>query len=121
MKVWTTPVLVENKIVSVLKERKIQNIRYTKPVNVGGEQIDEVTERVVIPTFIPKASVKAVDVTDLSEEKREELQQLLTEYNEYVRERSKAIFKFEDWVEHTKLTHIDVKWRTFKINNTEVL
>ena len=106
----------------MLKEREITNIRYTK-VNEDSGTLDrfETTDRTIIPTSVPKTNIKAVDVTDLSETDQIELQSLLTEYTEYVRDHLKSAYSFEDWASHSKSIHIDVKWRTFKVQNTEIL
>ena len=106
----------------MLKPLELQNIRYTK-INESSGSLDrfETTERTIIPTFVPKPNIKAIDVTDLPEDERTELQTLLNEYNEYVQERHKAVFSFEDWASHSKNKDVSVKWRTFKLNNTEVL
>jgi DNA/RNA endonuclease YhcR with UshA esterase domain len=106
----------------MLKEREIQRIRYTK-INDNSGTMDrfEEAERVIIPTFVPKQNYKAVDVTDLSDEQRNDIQQKLTEYNKYVLEQSKSVFKFEDWVNHTMNEEVSVKWRTFKVEHTELL
>jgi len=98
----------------MLKSHKIQQIKYTKDNG-------EVTERYVIPTFVPKPNVKAIDVTQLDEDTRNQLLSLLVEYNNYVAAQTNTIFGFEEWVEHTKLLYVEPTWRTFKINNTEVL
>lgn len=106
----------------MLKERDIQKIQYTKSNSDSGTMNRfEVTERVIIPTFVPKPNIKAIDVTDLSDDKCQNVQQLLNEYNEYVREQTKKIFKFEDWVSHTKNEDVSVKWRTFKVENIKIL
>jgi len=107
----------------MLKEGEIQNIRYTK-ANADSGTMDrfEVTERVIIPTFIPKPNIKAIDVTDLSEEDRIQLQDMLKEYNQYVKDCSKTTFSFDKWAEHSKNTDIsNVKYRTFKLDSTEIL
>ena len=106
----------------MLKERQVQNVRYSK-LNDKSGSLDrlEVTERTIIPTFIPKPNVKAIDVTDLPLEKQWEMAEALIEYDEYVKERSKTIFKFEDWMEQTKNVHVEPKWRTFKTENLEEL
>ena len=101
-----------------MKPYKLINIEYTKQLN---ENETETTRRAIIPTFVPQQNIKAIDVTDLPEDKQDELLEYLTEYNEYVKERQKQIFKFEDWLEHSKSVYIEPKWRTFKIENTEEL
>jgi len=107
----------------MIKEHEVQNISYTK-VNAKSGSLDrfETTKRAIIPTFVPKPNIKAIDVTDVDDESRAELQSLLNEYKEYVQERSKTIFSFADWVEHSKSIDVsDLKWRTFKIDQLEIL
>ena len=84
---------------------------------------DEDTERVIIPTFVPSPSIKAIDVTELSESEQVELQGLLREYADYYEARHRQIFSFEDWVSHTtglsEGTIPEVKWRTFLLDRTK--
>jgi len=106
----------------MLKERTVQKIRYTKSNDKSGSMNRfEITERTIIPTFVPKPNIKAIDVTDLTEDQQNEMVTLLAEYNEYVVSVSKTIFKFEDWMEQTKSMYVEPKWRTFKTENTEIL
>lgn len=80
----------------------------------------EVTDRVVIPTFIPKPNMKALDVTDLPVEGQEQLATLYTEYSEYYELAAKQLFSFEDWLTHTQGEDatFELKWRTFVLENT---
>ena len=116
----------------MLKENQLTKVQYTKklktPVVFGGEPAKnvEVTERVIIPTFVPRPkhqNVKAVDVTDLSEELREEMESMIQQYNEYLENQRKTLFTFEDFVAHTRqVAFVDpVKWRTFKPDQLEEL
>jgi len=102
----------------MLKQHELQKIRYSKIDERVGVQF---TERDIIPTFVPQPNIKAIDVTDLDEGKQLEVQALLTEYSEYVKDFQKTMFKFEDWVQHTKDVYIEPKWRTFKTANTKIL
>lgn len=106
----------------MLKERKVQNVRYTK-MNDNSGSLDrfEITNRTIVPTFVPKPNIKAVDVTDLSLESQQEMAEALDGYDSYVKEQMKTVFSFEDWMSHTKNIHIEPKWRTFKVANIEVL
>lgn len=99
----------------MLKSCEIQEIEYTK------ESSGETTNRVVIPTFVPAPNIKAIDVTDLSDEDRESLRQLYESYAQYVKERSQGIFSFEDWVSHTLNEDVTPKWRTFRISGIKEL
>lgn len=101
----------------MLKERIIQNIEYTK--KSGNDK--EITQRAIIPTFIPKANIKAIDVTNLSDQDRDDMLQLFNEYFEYVTSQATTVFSFEDWVEHSKQIYIEPKWRTFKQQNTKTV
>jgi len=103
-------------VIQLLKERQIQAIRYTKTDKLGDQ---EITERTIIPTFVPKPNIKAIDVSGLSAEDRDELEELVNEYHAYVEQRATGTFKFEDWVAHSKSIHITPKWRTFKLESTE--
>jgi len=106
----------------MLKSHEIQNIKYTKDLGRSGEiSRVEITERTIIPTFVPKPNIKAVDVTDLSPEDRDALLALLIEYNEYVVSKTESIFNFEDWVAHSALVDIQPKWRTFKLDNLTLI
>jgi hypothetical protein len=100
---------------TTLNQHEITSIKYTK------ESTGETTSRVIIPTFIPKPNVKAIDVTDVDHEGRMALLQQLKEYGKYVQAHHKAMFSFEDWAEHTCSQEVSVKWRTFKIENTEII
>lgn len=98
-----------------MKVRTLANIRYTK-LKEGVEV--ETTDRVVIPTYIPAPSMKAIDVTDLNDEDREELLQQLQEYADYVELKTKTVFNFEDWLDMTNQRAVtdQIKWRTFKMD-----
>lgn len=97
----------------MFKAHEIAHIKYK----------DEDKERVIIPTFVPSPSIKAIDVTDLSEEERTDLQGLLREYAEYFESRSRQLFSFEDWISHTtglsESAIPEVKWRTFLLDRTK--
>ena len=94
-----------------LKEGVVQQIVYG----------DSDGKRDIIPTFVPDQNVKAIDVTDLSFDKKNDMEFLVQEYAEYVEQASKTIFNFEDWVELTKGKNISPKWRTFKLSNLKKL
>lgn len=75
-----------------------------------------ITERSVIPTFVPRPNVKALDVTDMDPNDQAEMERLYSEYSEYKTQIEQTIFSFEDWLEHTQQSGPDVKWRTFKMD-----
>ena len=106
-----------------MKSTELTHIRYEKATDLGGGRKGEVTERYVIPTFVPQLNIKALDVTDLPEEERKQLQQLYAEYTEYYKQAVATLFTFEDWVSHTRGEDArpQTKWRTFKLENVEVL
>ena len=110
---------------SKLQQHKTARVKYTKATDLGEGHAGEVTERYIIPTFVPSAmNIKAIDVTDLDEDDRVELEKQLTEYTEYYQNAIKTIFNFEDWQSHTQggmVTLPPVKWRTFKPDNLVVL
>ena len=101
----------------MLKENQIAEILYTK--DVDGKQ--EVTDRFIVPTTIPKSNIKAIDVTSLEESDRKKLAELHKEYQKYFKLQMKAIFSFEDWLEHTGEKVKEVKHRTFKIDNIQIV
>lgn len=100
-----------------MSKSELRNIRYTK------KDTEEVTDRVIIPTFIPLPNMKALDVTSLPAEEQQELAELYAEYQEYYEQAAKRIFNFEDWLTHTRGedAKFELKWRTFVLENTENL
>ena len=98
-----------------MKERLLTQIKYHK---VTESHEEEVTERVIIPTFVPRPkhlNVKAIDVTDLSVKERDNILSLLKEYNEYVTTQQDRIFSFEQFISNiNRTTAPSFKWRTFK-------
>ena len=107
-----------------MKANEVTHIKYTRSTDLAGGRKGEVTERYIIPTFIPLPNIKALDVTELTEKLQEDIATLHREYTEYYRQRSQTIFNFEDWLEHTRGRHAfsdALNWRTFKLDNVEVL
>ena len=98
---------------------EIAHIRYTS------KDGSDVSDRVIIPTFIPTPSIKAIDVTEMSDEERVETQELLRDYAAYFETAVKRVFSFEDWISHTtglsEGATPEVKWRTFLTDNIERL
>lgn len=103
----------------MIKLHEKTHIRYVH--KDGGET----TERVIFPTFVPSTAMKAVDVTDLSENEQDALQDLLKNYATYFENATRRVFSFEDWISHTTgfATHQlpEVKWRTFLLENVDVI
>lgn len=106
-----------------LKQNHLAHIRYIKTTDLGGGRKGEVTDRAIIPTYIPGDAVKALDVSDLSETQALELQNFSIEYAKYVEEKMNTVFSFEDWISHTQSTKSTptLKYRTFKLNSLEVI
>jgi len=104
-----------------MKQNEITHIKYKRATSLGGGEQGEVTERYIIPTFIPQDNIKAIDVTTLTEEERDEFQQLWADYQSYYQTAVAALFDFETWVEHSTGKTVSAKWRTFKKDNTEIL
>jgi hypothetical protein len=96
-----------------LKRGLLQEMKYTKG---SGEQ----TDRVVIPTQVPNDCVKAIDVTDLSVSERQEMEKIVSLYNDYTDLQFKKIFSFEDFSEQVTNNRVEPKWRTFKITGISV-
>lgn len=114
-----------------LKPNHLAHVRYTKTTNLGG-RVGEVTERVILPTYIPGDSIKAFDVSEYSEKDALAFQTLAEDYAEYVQNKMATIFGFEDWIDHTlgvksfsplneMIQKNGLKYRTFKIDSLEVV
>ena len=107
-----------------LKQNHLAHVRYTRTTDCGGFR-GAVTERVIIPSYIPGDAVKALDVSDLSEYGAQQMQTLQKEYAEYVEAKMNTIYSFEDWISHThgdgKVFYSDIKHRTFKLDALEVI
>lgn len=96
----------------MLTENAIASITYVKDSGMS-------TDRVIIPTYVPNATqlVRALDVTELQQADREQMQRLVEEYKAYKENIMKTMFSFEDWVDHTYQTQLTPKWRSFKPAN----
>lgn len=90
-----------------MKELELTHIEYVK-------EDGNSTDRFIIPTALPTSNIKAIDVTPLTEEDRARVGVLYKEYREYVQQSLDRLFKFEDWIEHTRNETVEVNWRTFK-------
>jgi hypothetical protein len=107
-----------------MKTNKLTHIEYEKATDLGDGNRGEITERYVIPTFVPSPNVKALDVTMLSPKQREEMESLFAEYKEYYQQIASTIFTFEDWISHTQGESdlvSKIKWRTFRLDNVKIL
>jgi len=95
-----------------IKAHTVQKITYKKSAA-------DISERYIVPVSVP-GNIKALDVSDLDEEKRSEVGEYCKEYNEYLKQHMKQAFSFEDWLAHTQNVDFRAKWRTFKPEQTEV-
>lgn len=96
-----------------LNKNQMVNIQYIN--NSNGEK----TKRQIISTTNIPTNIKAIDVTNLSQTDKTDLLQLYNDYADYKRQELNKLFNFSDWILHTKGVRLDVKWRTFKINNIQ--
>lgn len=106
-----------------MKTGEVFQIRYEKATDLGSGNVGEVTERAIVPTNIPSENVKALDVTDLSANDREQMKNLYEEYQKYYKQQVSTIFNFEDWLTHTGHDRDvpNIKWRTFRKQNIEII
>jgi hypothetical protein len=100
-----------------MRKNELITIRYTKVLSEG---TTESTERVVIPTTVP-GNIKALDITDLAVEERDQIVEYHIQYAKYISNHMKQAFSFEDWLSHSKNVDFTPKWRTFKPEQTEIL
>lgn len=104
-----------------MNKTELLHIEYERSTDIGGQK-GEITERYVIPSFVPAKNMKAIDVSKLKETERQRLLELFKEYNEYRELAMSTIFSFDDWLEQTSEPDIPlVAWRTFKMDNVKVL
>ena len=100
----------------MIKENALAEVAYTKGAC-------DVTERVIIPTYVPQPkhrNVKALDVTALSDEERETVLSAWNDYQDYLEEQRNALFAFDQFVEMTEGKALpELKWRTFKPEQLE--
>lgn len=98
----------------MLQRNKLNVISYTKGAkdNKGGD----VTERIIIPTFIPseETSVESIDVSEVPSHERDKILSMWNEYTKYLERQKKSNFSFEDFISHTTGETISIKWRRFK-------
>lgn len=99
----------------MLKQNELAYVKYTK------KDGSEVTNRAIIPTFIPNGTIKAVDVSELPIEEAKKLVEAMADYSAYYQLATSRLFNFEDWLAHTGSDIQNVKWRTFLQSNLEYL
>ena len=104
-----------------LKANSVVDIVYTKTTKVDDEALLETTSRTIIPTTVPNWNIKAIDVTEFDPEQREELSTYYQEYSGYLKNHMKLAFSFEDWLAQSKQIYLEPKWRTFKLDQTEII
>jgi len=92
----------------------ILDIKYTK---ANGEKSDR---KIISLNSIPK-NLKAIDISDISQEDAEHLIEQYKNYNEYLENFDKTKMKFEDWYSMTNPNESlsTVKYRTFTVDNIE--
>ena len=74
--------------------------------------------RVIIPTHLPTNVVKALDVSTLDQDQRDNLAIMTSEYSEYVDRIFSSMYTFEEWIEqsHPDFNVSDIKWVSFEQN-----
>lgn len=92
-----------------LVENEITTIVYEKDSG-------ETSARVIIPVAVPHQNIRAIDLSDLTEAERLQMQAMYTEYKAYTKAYINNMLNFENWVDHTRNQEIKPKWRTFKLS-----
>lgn len=96
-----------------LTENTITAIEYCK------SETDR-SNRVIIPSFVPKSLVTALDVTGLSSEQQEATLKLWNEYVQYKKGITSQIFPFEQFVEQVSPNaNLEIKWRSFDLSKIQ--
>jgi hypothetical protein len=98
----------------IINEAELTSIVYTS------ESKKETTTRVIVPVTVPKDSIRAIDVSNLTDEEQQSMVKLVAEYKSYLDIAIASTYKFEDWAEHTKGVVIHPNWRTFKVSNIQL-
>lgn len=93
-----------------LTEGQLNTISYQKDGGVP-------EERVVVPSFVPTQTIKAIDVGGMNDVDVAEMVALASGYKEYYAALMNTAFNFETWVEHTHNKTVVPKWRSFKLAN----
>lgn len=78
------------------------------------------SDRVIVPVSVPKDTVRAIDVSELTSAQQDEMSRLVAEYKQYMDTIFKSAFTFENWVEHTYQETVIPKWRSFKTANLTI-
>jgi protocatechuate 3,4-dioxygenase beta subunit len=94
----------------ILSEAKLESIIYT-------DSKGDVTLRTIVPTSVPRDTVRAIDVSELPADDQRQVQVLVEDYKEYVAVHMNAMFNFEQWCAHAHQISFDPKWRSFKVDS----
>ena len=98
----------------MLTESTLTNISYQS------DRDGKKSDRAIVPVSVPKDTVRAIDVSELSAAQQTEMVRLVSEYKQYMDTIFKSAFTFENWVEHTYHETVIPKWRSFKTANIAV-
>ena len=98
----------------MFKNHEVAKIVYTN-------RNKETSERDVVPFNVAPKNIKAIDVSGLAADKQAVLVDRMVEYQEYLEERAKLNFNFEDWLEQSHQETPELKWRTFDPANVNFL
>ena len=100
---------------------EVTKIQYTKTISEDKSlAVYNTSRRDVIFTTKPE-NLRAIDVTELSDDRKQEISELYDEYTAYFNNHMKLAFSFENWLSHSKGIDFTPKWRTFKPDQTEII
>jgi hypothetical protein len=99
----------------ILTEGVVQHIAY------GSDNNDCNVDRYIVPVVVPNQHTKAIDISHLTADEQVHVASLVQEYASYVELNNRRLFKFEDWVLHTKGETITPKWRLFSLSKITIL
>ena len=100
---------------------EVTKIQYTKTINEDTDlAVYNTSLRAVIVTSSP-GNIRAIDVTELSDDRKYEISELYDEYTVYFNNHMKSAFSFENWLSHSKGVDFTPKWRTFKPDQTKII
>lgn len=95
-----------------MQKGKVNTFTYLKE----GANATDASNRTILTTYVPVPKdlvVRGIDVTELSEDQRDNLEKLWVEYQEYLIRLRETTFSFEDFIQHTTNQEIKLKWRSF--------
>ena len=100
---------------------EVTKIQYTKVISEDASlNVYNSSIRSVIMTSSP-GNIRAIDVTELSDDRKQEISELYEEYTVYFNNHMKSAFSFENWLSHSKGIDFTPKWRTFKPDQTKII